>query len=269
MIKVLYPPGCYGNYIARCLYNYTNMRLGEYKPFMFDSNGSSHIHRSNQHARSNIGYGHPGQLLIDPEDQVITILTDKDHFLDYYDNQFHKQQKGHVLNYIKNHFTVEELTFKLTNYWNYTQPFDELIPTWILREFCSFWIQDCLNNAYTVKQHQGISINTQDMFSNFINSFDHLCWVLDLNINIEPDLIKEDNKNFCNLQHYHNIQLKCQCWTESCLTSDQSLSSPCKTIFDEAYVQYLLRQRGYEIQCDGLNTFPTTSDKMKLIIYKQ
>ena len=93
--------------------------------------------------------------------------------------------------------------------------------------------------------------------------------MLDLTINIESDLILKDNKNFSSLQYYHNIQLKCLEWVKSCLTNTQSLLSPCKTIFDEAYVQHLIRQSGNEIQCDGLTAFPATSDEMKLIIYKQ
>lgn len=269
MIKVLYNPGCYGTYIARCLYSYTNLRQGEYVPFTFDSSGSSHILRSNHDAGLNIGYGHPGQLLIDSTDRVITVLTDSDHFLDYYNNQFHKQGKKHITNYIKNHFTLDEITAKLKNHWNYTKSFDESVPRWILREFCSFWLQDCLTNAYTITQYQDISISTQDIFLNFINRFRHLCQVLDLTINIESDLILEDNKNFSSSQYYHDIQLKCQEWAKSCLPNAQVSLSPCKTILDEAYVQHLLRQRGYEIQCDGLNTFPTTSDEMKSIIYKQ
>ena len=262
-------PGCYGTYIARCLYSYTDLRQEEYTPFMFDSSGSSHIHRLNQEAQQKINHGHPGQLLINSTDQIITVLTDEDHFLDYYDNQFHKQENRHIINYIKNHFTIDEITLKLKNHWSHAQAFDESVPVWMLREWCSFWIQDCLNNSYSIKPYQDISISTQDIFLNFIDTFRQLCWALNLSINIEPDLILADNKFFYDVQHYHNIQLTCWEWVDCCLTNTQSLLNPCKTIFDEAYVQHLFRQRGYEIQCNELDAFPTTSDKMKLIIYKQ
>lgn len=51
MIEILYPPGCYGNYLIRSLYNYTNLRVKDYTNFLFDNLGSSHLVRFNSNIR--------------------------------------------------------------------------------------------------------------------------------------------------------------------------------------------------------------------------
>ena len=273
MLKILFPPGCYGTYVTRCLYNYTNLRKGEYEPFKFDLSGSSHVHRLDKISRKYILNGHHNTLKILPDDELITILPDSEHFLDYYDNQFHKQADQQVIDYILYQLSQDQIITKLKDNWNYTEPFNESVPRWILREFCSFWIQDCFNDGYNVDRYKNfkslIHIGAQDIFLNFIETFKQLCIVAKLDINIDLDLISQDNNNFCKVQPYHNIQLDCNRWVELCLKNQLSCPSPCRTIFDEAYVQQLFRQHGYEIQCDGLNVFPTTSDKMISIIYKQ
>ena len=50
--------------------------------------------------------------------------------------------------------------------------------------------------------------------------------------------------------------------------TNNNTDSPCQTLIDEAYVQHSLREQGYEIQCDGLDTFPTNSRDLREIIYE-
>jgi len=272
MIKILFPPGCYGTYLARCLYSYTELRKEQYQPFTFDLSGSSHAHRINRYAKQQIGYGHYGQLYIEPDDQVVTIVPDKEHFLDYYDNQFHKENGHQIIFFMNKQLSNDEITNKLKNSWNYTGLINDAMPRWILREFCSLWIQHGFDNGYNIKKHQNVNsvihIGTEDIFIDFGNTIKQICERLNLTIDIDLESILTDNKNFCSLQGYHDIQIKCNNWVLGCLENNALLPTPCKTIFDEVYIQHLFRKYGYEIQCNELDIFPTMSKDMISIIYK-
>ena len=61
MIKICYPPGTYGTYLARCVYYYTNLSKVRPGEFEFDHYGSSHSFRSNSvvqldHVENNINF---------------------------------------------------------------------------------------------------------------------------------------------------------------------------------------------------------------------
>jgi hypothetical protein len=272
MIKVCYPPGCYGNYVTRSIYNYTNLRIGKFKNFKFDERGSSH--GQNVESESKIKYGHldSNRILFEDNDSTITILPCIDHMLDYYNNQFDKYAKKALVECIVEQLSITEIKQKLQQGWSYSDNFDNQTPVWILREFFSFWIVDCLINGYSIDKYKNvnskISITTQDIFLNFLPTLTSICNVLHLEINIDKELIIKNHTNFLNLQKYHNSQLKCQQWVTDIILGTTS-STPCQTIFDESYVQYLLRESGFELQCDGLNIFPITSTDMKKLIYKK
>lgn len=50
-VKILYPVGCYGNYLARCIYYYTTLGPITQVLFDFDDSGSSHAFRDDILAR--------------------------------------------------------------------------------------------------------------------------------------------------------------------------------------------------------------------------
>ena len=52
------------------------------------------------------------------------------------------------------------------------------------------------------------------------------------------------------------------------MLTNNNTASPCQTMLDEAYVQHCLREQGYEIRCDGLDTFPTNSSDLRELIYE-
>jgi len=273
MIKICYPPGCYGNYLTSSIYNYTNLRADKYKNFSFDHSGSSHHHRKNIKSGCKIQYGHldSSGMVFNKDDTIVTILPCIDHRLDYYNNQFDKHAKKQLVDYILTQYSSNEIIDKLQRGWNYKKKLNKDTPIWILREFFSFWINDCFSNGYSVDKYINIDskvlITTQDIFLNFVVTLNQICQVLDLKINIEESEIQATHKQFINAQKYHNSQLKCQQWVDDIIDNNDS-SSPCQTIFDESYVQFLLRESGFELQCDGLNTLPTSSMDMKKIIYK-
>jgi len=279
MIEILFPPGCYGTYLARSIYNYTSLRAGDYHNFTFDSTGSSHIHRQNLDSKFKIIHGHlPRPNYITPltfsnVEKIITILPLTSHNLDYCNNQYFKESKGSLINYIKLQLPISEINQKLNDGWGaYTDALTDTTPQWVLREFFSLWIAEWFINGYSAKEYSEIlskiKINTQDIITNIEQTITDICYAFNLTINVTTKDILLNHQNFLIVQRYHNSQLKCDHWVDATINSSMSIDNPCQTIFDEAYVQHLFRTRGYEIKCDGLNIMPSTSTEMKKIIYK-
>jgi hypothetical protein len=279
MIKICFPHGCYGNYLAQCLYHFTELNISGNDNFTFDSRGSSHAYIDNVKANEYILAGHLGHFVdvqkklepfvpITAEDVVVSIVPAGMHFLDYHNNHFVKYLQSNTMLAMLDIYSDSEINHKLTTQWNYHNGFSETVPIWILREMVSFAINDVLNVAYNQPIiNNSIVVNAQDFFENFLDVFKNLCKQLQLTITVNDKTILQNNKSFIAAQRCHNSQLMCEQWTH-CVIDNKSASLNQATFFDEAYVQYCLRQLGYEIQCNGLDVFPVDSRDMTKLIYK-
>jgi hypothetical protein len=273
MINVFFPQGCYGTYVTRCLYNYTNLRSGLFKKFDFDSTGSSHKHRTDTFAHSVIKCGHLGTTLnYDPAIQSVVIVPCADHYLDYYNNQFVKNAHGQLIEYIKTHYSLAEIEHKLATQWNYNGKFDENVPRWIMREWCSFWINDVLEISYAPTKYLELNsasqLTTQDIFKNYVETLYKTVTALGLTITVDHNVIVAQHNKFLEVQKFYNSQNRCYQIVQNILSNTNS-NMILHSIFDEAYIQHLLRQRNLEIQCDGLDTFPTTTLHLKTLTYEE
>ena len=273
MIKVCYPQGCYGHYLGQCLYYFTNLDFNKSGNFAIDHNGSSHAFRSNLTAKKYVQIGHPTDNLfkILPEDDVIVIQPDPEHWLDYYNNYCTKEYQEKLIQaIIDGGFSIEEISHKLKSHWNYSGVLDDSLPNWILREFISFFIGDKLYHTYEKNQckidNAIATISTQVFFVDFLHHFKNLCKKLNLTT-VDDKIITLHNQAFVSAQRYHGSQLACNQWVHSIINNTIALS-PAQTIIDEAYIQYYLRQQGYEIFCNGLEIFPKHSQEMAKLIYK-
>jgi hypothetical protein len=268
MIFVLFPPGCYGSYIGKSLYYYTNLNPGQVGEFTFDHDGSSHSIRQDADLKTKIRVSH---VTLDSRAQVVAILPSQDHCLDYFNNQFAKNAKFNLNEYINN-LVKDDLSVKLKN-WGLDYTTIDSAPRWIMREFFSFWLIDCFANSYKCNSYldrSSVSLSTNDIFQNFYNTILNISSALGLTVKSNRTQIESNHTAFLKKQQFHNSQINCVNWVNAIIdTNSTSCQSPCQTIFDEAYVQHLLRKHGYQIKCDGLNIFPVTSAEMQLLIYKQ
>jgi hypothetical protein len=268
MIKIVFPPGCYGTYLARCIYNYTDLRQEEFTPFEFSATGSSHAHRKNKNASKYIQCEHYADTFgTNSTDLIITLVPNPQHRLDYYNNQYHKQENSQLISYIQTQYTDEEIFNKLTNNWAVDGMLNESTPRWVIREWSSFWITDMWNKAYNVEAYSSVSTMCVDV-NNLVESFEevflNLISKLELILTVDLSIITQTHTAFQNRQKFHNSQLKCEKWTNAVLNKQLMLLDHEITIFDEAYIQHLLRIAGYEIYCDNLNNFPTESTELKI-----
>jgi hypothetical protein len=239
----------------------------------FDSSGSSHIFKKNKSATKVIWNGHLNHtdFKINDDDLTIIVLPHNDCQLDYWDNHFHKYARQEVVSYTTSQLSIDKINYKLKVGWGYDKSFDSTIPRWILREFFSTWIVDCINDRYSLIQYNNIpnklTINAQDIILNFNNTFNIICQALELTKTVSDKIIAQNHQIFLTAQHYLNSQKNCNQWVHDTITQKENSYIP-KTIYDEAYIQYLFKTLGYEIKCDGLNNFPLSTLEMAPFIYE-
>ena len=273
MITIVYPPGCYGHYIVKCLYYYTDLKNSNDEIFKFNENGSSHDIRENKNLNDKIKYIHEDQLngISLVKGKTIAILPNQKHNLDYFNNYYSKQTNNQLLEYLTNIFFIDGIDAideKIKTGWGWTGKFGDSTPKWIMREFLSFWIYHYWENGYNLETYYDVSdirIDTQDIFLNFTDTFSRMVSRLNLNIDVTLGEIIANHDSFVSKQIYHNSQLNCDEFVEMAVNTDKNVKSPCQTILDEAYVQFSLRKRGIEIKCYDLNNFVRDSESLRAI----
>jgi len=150
-------------------------------------------------------------------------------------------------------------------------PVDQ-IPIWILREILSFNLMP--------SWHDEIEWHHPSKWQ------DPKCLVIDIHAilyNFESTLIRI--QNFCNLQFtkqikelipYHNQMLQKQKYLDQDRLCRQIVHSTVGgnqfnwtelSLVSQSWIQWELRNQGFEIECYGLDIFPTNSIQLKKLIY--
>lgn len=146
-------------------------------------------------------------------------------------------------------------------HWNQMQP-------WELREWISlFYVNWC--KEWQESCHQTPSkfakIKNTDILNNPYATFASI--IQHCGLTEKPGLL-EFASNWKQAQQY--VVDECQLLGEivDCSVTNQNLSWEPINIIAEAIVQQRLRSKGYEIRCDGLNTFPTDSKTLYNLLEK-
>ena len=272
MIKVYFPRGCYGTYLAQCIYNYTQLRSEPFEGLSFNDDGSSHqFWLRNEELASIIRHGHIDAPYLNVNaDHTVVVLPCQSHRLDYYDNHFIETEKEQLINYILKQLSPQEVAHKLKTHWGYTGKFDSTVPRWILREWCSFWITDVFDQTCNAEEYKKINstiqLTTQDIFENWTQSFVQMVSALQLTLSVDVGTIEKQHEQFVRLQKFHNIQLKCeQCVIDLINGVDSNITL--HSIFDEAYIQHFLRQHNINLECHGLDVFPGTTQQLRTVTH--
>ena len=275
MITVISPPGCYGTYISRCLYHYTNLGFVPGWTMSFDSTGSSHDFRKvKQNAASKISNQHRdlwSEMSFD-QHQTVIAYADMAHLLDYYDNQFVKQEASDLVRHLLMSLSRFEIRKKLFEQWHYRGPIREA-PRWIMREFLSLWLthswQSGYNIATYIKVPHAVEFCCEDLFkADWPAMLGAMCNTLNLDLLETAENIQHNHDKFLECQTFHGIQHRCEQFVQATINGAETIRNPCITIFDEAFVQNRLRNLGWEIQCDGLEILPYDSVELNRIIHK-
>lgn len=146
------------------------------------------------------------------------------------------------------------------------------VPYWIKREFLSFYLvpawQDMIEWDHTAlwSDPQCLTVTVKDLLFNFENTLQNLVTKLGLDLKKEiKDLLPYHKQNL-ELQKYLTHDQLCKNIVQSVL-SDTALSWEPLSLCSESWIQWSLRNHGFEIRCNELDTFPTDSLQLKELLY--
>ena len=268
MINIFYSPGNYGSYLAQSIFSYSN--LGFPKPVKFDNKtGHSHGFRDSNSALQHFNFFYE-PIAQNNFYKTVVILPQMNRCLDYCNNLLIKQYKNNVFLYLSKLENIKSIQTSFKANWAYNNNIEQT-PRWIVREWLSMYLEQYWTSAFDLQKFEKISgdfyITTDDLFNDFEQKIFACMQACGLNILDTKNNINLNHKQWLKLQKYHNSQTTCTQYIMD-LLSNKFCASPALTLFDEAYMQMLLRQHNYEIACDGLDIFPENSEKLWNICIK-
>jgi len=298
-ILIVFPPGAYGTYLNYLLSKITDST--EFNGNVFEPTGSAHHFRSVRgydinvdadaldtekiHRYSHIFFRTHGftpknpnknsnlAKLIEEFDYFIHINFYEDRLLTIHNNMLTKQDNTmhnfydwllvHELDLIKSRWTVPT---ELTN------PRD--VERWIVREFCSMyfipiWVRQALTQEYFQFNHKRqLYIDVKDFLNNPItDTIDLIFSFCQIDYDYDRELVTSIHQTMLDKQQHLHSDADCEYIVQQTLANVlYDFKELNLTLFDEAWIQWKLREHGYELQCYGLNTFPTNTIDLRKII---
>jgi hypothetical protein len=153
--------------------------------------------------------------------------------------------------------------------WNSSYTHWEQMQPWELREWLSIFYPGFVTEFTTAPMHVSESdwlvLSNVDILFDTVNS---LTKIIDYcGLVLEGD-IQTFVKQWQSAQQYIVDEYNLLGQIVDCSINNQMLTWEPVNIIAEAIVQQRLRAKGYEIQCDGLNTFPTDSETLYKLLEK-
>jgi hypothetical protein len=146
------------------------------------------------------------------------------------------------------------------------------IPNWIKREFLSFylipaWFSQIEWNHLDAWSHPKCCIVTVDQL---LYDFENTIYRIKTHCNLHfkkdvAELVPSHQQNL-KLQKYTNQDRICNQIIDA-VVNNQQFEWEEITLTSESWIQWQLRNLGYELQCDGLDTFPTNSVQLRELLY--
>jgi len=289
-IVIAFHGGCYGAYLEWCLTTLCNNNTLQ-EPF--DANGTSHNFLGNQlldidqwqrYVQSPCQFQfarlHPKvKKTHDISENIIKISENASHVICLYPDQSTMLLSINNVFYkiwdcwIKNQFTTIIDQRKIYDIWPVSEniPIDQ-VPRWIIREFLSFYLMPSWFDQIEWDRRSQWSYpkSTIITVSELLFDFNSTLLKIEKFCNIKycrpiTDLIPSHQKNL-ELQKYIDQDSVCYQIIDAVMR-DNNLDWATLPLPSEAWIQWELRNRGFEIQCHGLDTFPTNSVQLKQLLY--
>ena len=151
----------------------------------------------------------------------------------------------------------------------------EDIPVWIKREFLSFYLIPAWHDQvewfhpthYSNNNCQVIFVN--DLLNNFEHTVQQAVNFLGVIITKPVSALTGLHHTNLSLQQHKNQDNLCQKIIDCVkLNFDFSWQEHILPMASQAYIQWQLRNNGFEIRCDGLDYFPDNSVQLKNLLYQ-
>jgi hypothetical protein len=289
-VVIAFHGGSYGTYLEWCLTTLVN-GIDIIDPF--NANGDSHkftgnrlinMQRFREYVSSNLQHKfariHPKKSSNENINlNLIEIASKVSHLIYLYpgqhnvlltvNNYFYKPRD----NWFDYFFNQQIDSNKLYMNWpvDLKTPIDQL-PTWVLREFLSFYMmpswfdQVAWQHPIEYNVQNTTVITVDELLFDFVNTLLKIKKYCNLDYKISPEHLLPTHIKNLELQKYLNHDHVCNAIVES-IKNNTSISWPVLSLPSEAWIQWTLRELGYEIKCHGLDVFPTDSDSLRDILY--
>lgn len=246
-IDVVYCPGSYGTYLAWAIYSYSSLNKSGLIELPFTDVGSAHkFWRSD--AR---GIVTPEHAVNDKTHDCVIIRPV--YYINYLANQIKK-------------FSSDVEVANLSNWGAHSNTI------WAKREAISLMFSDLFLSQQT--QYSGyinnsslnsIVVDSTAVLGNIVQVLDSVFAKFNLSKITDNDVILHNHSIYLQLQEYTDHEKQLQNIVVNTI-ADHAFAIGNLTIIDEAYVQHLLRESGYELRCHGLDKFPCTTTELRKLI---
>lgn len=296
LIPILYNAGAYGTYLEWLLTTLTT-DCPIIEPF--SKNGNSHNYVGNPVKKSMPGWNeyiscidssvqfvriHPKTLkseslsknietVLDSVDRCIYLYPDQDSVLLNINNYFSKIWDNKWVQEIHDSIGAEKI------YKNW--PIDpgtpiDLVPNWIRRELLSYYLMPAWYDQVEWyhpdrwQNNQCTTILINQLLNDIEGTLDQIqhdtgiVWVKPIN-----DILPVHQK-MLSLQKHRNQDQLCKDIIQSVTAQidiDLDWANQELPLVSQSYIQWHLRNLGFEIECHGLDIFPTNSVHLKSILY--
>jgi hypothetical protein len=289
-VLVVYPTGGYGSFLHWCLAYFSGELDIESDPFM--ANGSAHkfvggllkdctdgdpTMSTDEYLNSdNVATFVRTHAIFDNDEQLIAHRS----YIQQYQNCFKKivlltqDPKCHLLILHNSHtktriLSYQALTNKIINKYKIIFGASDTIPPWQLREMISYYhdLHYCfVNDMYQpVINNCVINVPVRELVDNFELTITTLFDQLNIPM-VRIEHLLAVKEKWLSLQKFTDIDRTCQRIVD-CIIAGQDFDWPALSIFDEAWIQWQLRNNKFEIRCDGLDMFPTNSIQLRELLY--
>lgn len=286
---IAYNGGAYGTYLEWCLTTlsstskiispFTNIgNSHKFKGHLLTISGWENFKLANTAAK--FARVHPKTLqdeslsnnmnyLCDTADSVIYLYPDQESILLSLNNFTYKIWKD----WWKHSFSSDIDVNKIYNNWPVSKDTTiSDIPIWIKREFLSFYLMPAWvaqvewNHLDTWQNPKCCVVTVTQLLHDFDNTIHRIQEHCKLQFKKEiADLAPVHQQNL-GLQKYINQDQICN-QIISAVVDDHLFEWDDITLTSESWVQWQLRNLGYELRCNGLDTFPTNSIQLRELLY--
>jgi hypothetical protein len=289
-VPILFNGGAYGTYLEWCL---TSLSTSDELLSPFKNNGNSHnfkgthLHNMQGWRQYRSGPDHSKFVRLHPKteqnhsikdhldeilqsvDRVIFLYPDTDSVLLNLNNWVDKVRENWWW-YTFNYDIDPEKLYK-----NWPVPPEtsiQDIDLWIRREFLSMYLIPSWRSQvewYFPDRWQSPwcrYVFIKNLLHDFENTLADLVDFLQLKIQRPISALLPYHEQNIKLQKFINQDKICNHIIDS-IQNDKFITWDALPVVSEAWIQWRLRELGYEIRCHGLDTFPTTSVQLKELLY--
>jgi len=289
-VPILFNGGAYGTYVEWCL---TSLSTSDQLSSPFRANGASHNFDGNHllnmqgwrqylsgsdhskfvrlHPKTDKNHSLKNHLdeILQSVDQVIFLYPDTDSVLLNLNNWIDKVWYNRWIDFIGSEVDYKKI------YKNWPIAPDTAIKdidVWIYREFLSMYLVPSWQSQvewYFPDKWQSPRcryIFVKDLLHDFENTITAIADFLKLDVQRPISALLQYHEQNIKLQKHIDQDKICNYIIDSILNGD-FITWNALPIVSEAWIQWRLRELGYEIRCHGLDTFPTTSVQLKELLY--